>query len=120
MSENTAKKGFKRENLMRYISLVSIVVLAFAFNAMQPNFLGMMNIGNIFRDNAALLIMAVGMTSVLIFGSIDLSMGAMCSVSNVLYVRIILMFANRYKEAGRGAGRSKLRHKTGCGPTSGA
>ena len=39
------------------------------------------------------------MTSVLIFGSIDLSMGALCSVSNVLYVRIVVLSPN-YKAAG--------------------
>lgn len=101
MSEKTAKvKVFKRENLMRYISLASIIVLAIAFNAIQPNFLGKMNISSMLRDNAALLVMAVGMTSVLIFGSIDLSMGSMCSVANVLYVRIIVSFSDRYKAAG--------------------
>ncbi|MBR4441740.1 MAG: ribose ABC transporter permease, partial [Clostridia bacterium] len=63
MSERKAKRiFFKRENLMRYISLVSIVVLAIVFNLIQPNFLGKMNISSIFRDVAVLLIMAVGMT----------------------------------------------------------
>lgn len=101
MSEKTAKQRFfKREHLMRYISLVSIVVLATAFNLMQPNFFGRMNVSSMLRDDAALLVMAVGMTSVLMFGSIDLSMGAMCSVSNVLYVRIILLYADKFKAAG--------------------
>ncbi len=101
MSEKAVKKTlFKREHLMRYISLVSIIVLAFVFNLMQPNFFGKMNVSSMLRDNAALLVMAVGMTSVLMFGSIDLSMGAMCSVSNVLYVRIILLYADKFKEAG--------------------
>lgn len=101
MRANTAGfKGFKRENLMRYISVFSIVVLALIFNGMQPNFLGTTNIVSMLRDNAALLVMAVGMTSVLIFGSIDLSMGALCSVSNVLYVRIILAFNESYTAAG--------------------
>ena len=101
MTEKTAKNSmFKRENLMRYISLVSIVVLAIVFNMIQPNFLGKMNISSMLRDNAALLIMAVGMTSILMFGSIDLSLGSVCSVSNVLYVRIIITYADRYKEAG--------------------
>ena len=101
MSETTIKKrAFKRENLMRYISLVSIIVLAFAFEAMQPNFLGRMIVAGMLRDNAALLVMAVGMTSILIFGSIDLSMGAMCSVANVLYVRIVVLFSNHYEAAG--------------------
>jgi len=101
MSEKTAKKKlFKRDSLMRYISVACIIVLAFIFEQIQPNFLGRMNIVSMLRDNAVLLTLAVGMTSVLIFGSIDLSMGAMCSVSNVLYVRIIVMFGEKYKAAG--------------------
>ena len=101
MTEKTAKSRlFKRENLMRYISLASIILLAILFNAMQANFLGRMNVAGMLRDNAALLVMAVGMTSVLMFGSIDLSMGAVCSVSNVLYVRIIVMFSERFKAEG--------------------
>ncbi len=101
MSENTLKQSFfKRENLMRYISLFSIIVLATAFNMIQPNFFGRMNVSSLLRDNAALLIMAVGMTSVLMFGSIDLSMGAVCSVSNVLYVRIIIMYSEKFQAAG--------------------
>lgn len=101
MSETTAKKKlFKRDNLMRYISVVCIIVLAFVFEQIQPNFLGRMNIVSMLRDNAVLLTLAVGMTSVLIFGSMDLSMGAMCSISNVLYVRIIIMFGEKFKAAG--------------------
>lgn len=101
MSEKTAKnKLFKRDNLMRYISVACIIVLAFVFEQIQPNFLGKMNIASMLRDNAVLLILAVGMTSVLIFGSIDLSMGAMCSIANVLYVRIIVTFGEKYKAAG--------------------
>ena len=101
MSENNQKRHlFKQEHLMRYISLASIVILATAFNLIQPNFFGRMNVSSMLRDNAALLVMAVGMTSVLMFGSIDLSMGAMCSVSNVLYVRIIIMYADKCKAAG--------------------
>ena len=101
MSEMTVKKKlFKRDNLMRYISIACIVVLAIVFEQIQPNFLGRMNIVSMLRDNAVLLILAVGMTSVLIFGSIDLSMGAMCSIANVLYVRIIILFGEKYKAAG--------------------
>ena len=76
MSENKQKRSlFKREHLMRYISLASIVILATAFNAIQPNFFGRMNISSMLRDNAALLVMAVGMTLVLIICQIDLSVG---------------------------------------------
>lgn len=101
MSETTMKKKLlNRDNLMRYISLACIIVLAIVFEQIQPNFLGKMNIASMLRDNAVLLVLAVGMTSVLIFGSIDLSMGAICSIANVLYVRIIVVFGESYKAAG--------------------
>ena len=93
-------KLFKRENLMRFISLFAIIVLAIVFEQIQANFLGRSNVASMLRDNAVLLILAVGMTSVLIFGSIDLSMGAMCSIANVLYVRIIVMFGEKFKAQG--------------------
>ena len=58
MRENTARKGFKRENLMRYISWCPSWCWR-CLQGMQPNFLGRTNITSMLRDNAALLVMAV-------------------------------------------------------------
>lgn len=96
MSVNTPEKLSTRlnlrDNIMRYFSFSAIIVLVVALSVSQPNFLGPMNLTNLLRDTAPLMIMAAGMTLVLTFGSIDLSMGAVCSVSNVTYVHLLLYF----------------------------
>lgn len=94
------RKNFFKDNLMRIISIGTIVILSIVFNIIQPGFLGKSNITGILRDNAPLLVMAVGMTSILMFGSIDLSLGSLCSVSNVLFVRIIAVKLAQYQEQG--------------------
>ena len=78
------------DNITKYFSASAIIVLLIVLSLTQNNFLGTYNVKNLLRDPAALMIMAAGMTTVLLIGSIDLSMGAVCSVSNVLFVRLIL------------------------------
>lgn len=78
---------FKREDIVQYFSIVTIIILVAAFQILRGNFLGKTNLTNLLRDTAPLLIMSAGMCSVLIFGSIDLSEGAICSVCNILFVR---------------------------------
>ena len=92
MSDKNAKIAGRvnlRDNIMKYISFSTIVILLIGFSFMHGNFLGQANLRNLLSDSAPLLIMAAGMTSVLLLGSIDLSMGAVCSVANVLTVLII-------------------------------
>jgi len=92
MSEKDSKIAGRvnlRDNIMKYISFSTIIILLIGFSFMHSNFLGQANLRNLLSDSAPLLIMAAGMTSVLLLGSIDLSMGAVCSVANVLTVLII-------------------------------
>ena len=94
MSTKSANPMSRRQNIldniMKYFSFSAIVILLVVLSITQKNFLGSMNLGNLLRDTAPLMIMAAGMTMVLLFGSIDLSMGAVCSVSNVTYVHLLL------------------------------
>lgn len=78
-----------RDNIMKYFSFSAIIILVVGLSLTQQNFLGKANLTTLLRDTAPLMIMSAGMTSVLIFGSIDLSMGAACSVSNVLFVKFL-------------------------------
>lgn len=80
------------DNFMKYFSFSAIIVLLLTLSLTQENFLGKMNLSNLLRDTAPLMIMSAGMTMVLLFGSIDLSMGAVCSVANVAYVHLLLAF----------------------------
>jgi simple sugar transport system permease protein len=60
-------------------------VLLFAFGATQfEGFASVRVVTNLFRDNAFLLITALGMTLVIISGGIDLSVGAVIALSGVI------------------------------------
>ena len=91
-NKNTLNKTGFMDNITKYFSASAIIILLVVLSLTQDNFLGTYNLKNLLRDPAALMIMAAGMTMVLLIGSIDLSMGAVCSVSNVLFVRLILMW----------------------------
>ncbi len=84
------------ETIMKYFSFSAIIILVSFLSITQPNFLGAMSISNLLRDTAPLMIMSAGMTMVLMFGSIDLSMGAACSVSNVLYVNFLINYGENF------------------------
>ena len=84
-----SRKVQLRDNIMRYFSFSTIVILVVGFTILRPGFLGIANLTNLLRDPAPLLIMAAGMTAILLLGSIDLSMGSVCSVANVLTVVIL-------------------------------
>ncbi|MDR3337088.1 MAG: ABC transporter permease, partial [Treponema sp.] len=91
MSEKTdiGRRMRIQENIMRYFSFSAIVILVIGLTVMQPRFLGQANLRTLLSDSAPLIIMAAGMTAILLLGSIDLSMGAACSVANVITVRVL-------------------------------
>ncbi|MCG9696621.1 galactofuranose ABC transporter, permease protein YjfF [Shewanella sp. Isolate11] len=63
----------------------SLVLLMFIFGASQfDGFASVRVVTNLFRDNAFLLITALGMTLVIISGGIDLSVGAVIALSGVI------------------------------------
>lgn len=72
------------QNLSRYVSCASLVILVLVFTAYNRNFLSAYNINNILTDISPLLVMASGVALVLLLGSIDLSMGAIASCSAVM------------------------------------
>ncbi len=84
------------ETIMKYFSFSAIIILVAFLSITQNNFLSAMSISNLLRDTAPLMIMSAGMTMVLMFGSIDLSMGAACSVSNVLYVNFLINYGESF------------------------
>ena len=88
------------DNIMKYFSFSAIIILLVGLSATQPNFLGEINLKNLLRDTAPLMIMSAGMTMVLLFGSIDLSMGAVCSVANVTFVHFMLAYGESFASPG--------------------
>ena len=89
MSEEKKKKPLKErigENIVQFFSFSAIIVLVVFLSISQKTFLSPMNLSNLFRDTSTLIVLASGMFMVLLFGSIDLSMGAACSaISSNIY-----------------------------------
>ncbi|MGH3447808.1 MAG: ABC transporter permease [Nocardioidaceae bacterium] len=72
-----------------FLILVGLVV---AFTVINPRFLTPFNIRSIFSDNASLIVLAFGMTFVIITAGIDLSVGAVLILSGVVAGKVMLAF----------------------------
>lgn len=88
MNKENYAKATKRffENT---VNIWSVVLLILVFFLINPAFLNNFNIKNLLINMAPLLVMACGATFVWLVGSIDLSMGAVCSVANVILVQFM-------------------------------
>ena len=63
---------------------LALAVLVVALGATHPDFFGAGNIRNVLGTNASLLVVAAGMTVVMISGGIDLSVGAMMAAAQLM------------------------------------
>lgn len=70
----------------------SIVVLAVLFGSTSAEFLTPLNIMNIVTQSIPILIIALGMTVIIISGGIDLSVGSVASLVGVVTVGLYLTF----------------------------
>lgn len=67
----------------------ALFLIVLVFYCINPNFLNGYNIKNLLTNMAPLLVMACGATFVRLLGSLDLSMGAVCSCANVMLVKLM-------------------------------
>ena len=72
-----------------WIFLVLVVLLVF-FSALEPNFTNAITLRSIAADNAPLLLLAVGMTYVIITAGVDLSVGSVLVFSGVVAAKVML------------------------------
>jgi Ribose/xylose/arabinose/galactoside ABC-type transport systems, permease components len=88
---NLVRKNWTfKDNFIRYFGLAAIVILVLVFTFLDNSFVNEANLKSLLSDTAPLMIMAAGMTFVLLLGSVDLSVGSVCSVSNVIVVKILV------------------------------
>jgi ribose/xylose/arabinose/galactoside ABC-type transport system permease subunit len=66
------------------VPLAGLALLVIYFGIAADNFLTLDNLYSILRDGAVLLIVAIGMTWVIMMGSIDLSVGGILTLSGLL------------------------------------
>jgi ribose/xylose/arabinose/galactoside ABC-type transport system permease subunit len=85
----TALPATRRRLDGRLVAAVLALVLVLAIGAWRnPEFLGAENILNVLRQNAVLMLLAVGMTFVIISGGIDLSVGSILAFTSVVTVKL--------------------------------
>ncbi|MGH9339559.1 MAG: ABC transporter permease [Acidobacteriota bacterium] len=70
--------------IYRFLPYWSLVILIIFFTLASPHFLTTFNVASILRQSAVITIMAIGMTFVIVSGSIDLSVGSMMALTAVL------------------------------------
>lgn len=70
--------------LSRYGTLVGFVLMLFIFSMTADSFLTGSNLSNVLKASAALGVLAIGMTAVLILGDFDLSIGYTATAAGML------------------------------------
>ncbi|MDB5919308.1 MAG: transporter permease [Massilia sp.] len=80
-----AMKNLARQpSFTSLVTLALLVVLMLAGGLAYPGFLSVQVAGNLLIDNAYLLVIAVGMSFVIIAGGIDLSVGSVLALSTII------------------------------------
>jgi ribose transport system permease protein len=72
-------RGFQELNI-----LIALAVLCAVFYWINPSFLNLLSIQIMFRDVAVFAMLSIGVTLVIITGGIDLSVGSMVALTNML------------------------------------
>jgi ribose/xylose/arabinose/galactoside ABC-type transport system permease subunit len=74
----------RRKTLGVIIPIIFIFVLVVLFGLLNPRFLSIANFYNLIRQSSVLMIIAIGATFVILMGSIDLSVGAIVTISGIV------------------------------------
>jgi len=76
-------------DLIKLLPPVAVMTLFTFFSLRNPQFLSLYNIGNILDFANTYFIAGVGLTFVILLGSIDLSIGGMISLDTILFIILI-------------------------------
>ncbi len=83
---------FSQASLRRWAPLLVLIALCALFTAINPNFLSVRNFGRIGIIAAPSLLIATGVTFIIIMGSIDLSMEGVVAFCAVVFAKIFVTF----------------------------
>jgi ribose transport system permease protein len=81
-----------RQKLIQWAPFLVLLVLVLAFTAINPNFFSLKNFGRIAISSTPALMVAIGVTFIIIMGSIDLSMEGTISVCAVVFGYLFLQW----------------------------
>lgn len=89
------EKSRKRKSVNTLLQVAGIlpilILICILFSFLSPNFLTPNNVVNIFRQASINIVLATGMTFVILTGGIDLSVGSILAVSAVVSVLVSLI-----------------------------
>ncbi|SFI18836.1 ribose transport system permease protein [Tindallia magadiensis] len=77
------KKDDLKTNLLKFQSIIGLVLICVVLSFLTPRFLTVTNLFNVLRQTSLNAIMAVGLTFVILTGGIDLSVGSILAFSGV-------------------------------------
>lgn len=83
-SQTVVKRWFSKEWLLEQKSLIALLVLIAVVSSMSPSFFTLNNLFNILQQTSVNVIMAVGMTLVILTSGIDLSVGSLLALGAVI------------------------------------
>jgi ribose transport system permease protein len=70
--------------IKRFLPFVSLIALCVLVAVLEPKFVSAGNLAGVARQTAVIMIMAMGMTMVMVSGGIDLSVGSVMALSSIL------------------------------------
>ncbi|SCH91122.1 MULTISPECIES: ribose ABC transporter permease [unclassified Romboutsia] len=83
-----------KELLVKYKSLLGLVLLIAIVSVLNPSFLSPKNIMNILRQTSVNAVIAAGMTFVILTGGIDLSVGSILGISGAVCASLLVSGQN--------------------------
>ena len=87
---STSKNVNIKELLVKYKSLLGLVLLIAVVSILNPSFLSPKNIMNILRQTSVNAVIAAGMTFVILTGGIDLSVGSILGISGAVCASLLV------------------------------
>lgn len=78
-----------KEKLMKYKSIIGLILFAIVVSFLSPRFLTMPNMLNVLRQTSINAVIAAGMTFVILTGGIDLSVGSILAFSGAVCASLI-------------------------------
>src|SRR5260370_14630654 len=69
--------------IKRFIPFASLIGLCVIIAVLEPKFVSSGNLASVARQTAVIMVMAMGMTMVMVSGGIDLSVGSMMALAGV-------------------------------------
>ena len=91
---STSKNVNIKELLVKYKSLLGLVLLIAVVSILNPSFLSPKNIMNILRQTSVNAVIAAGMTFVILTGGIDLSVGSILGIIGAVCASILVSGQN--------------------------